>query len=34
MLYKRSFTGPYLLYVHLEVVEPLLEELLEGIFGS
>ena len=26
-LYKRSFSGPYLLCVHLEVVEPFLEEL-------
>ena len=33
-LYKRSFSGPYLLCVHLEVVEPLLEELHEGICGS
>ena len=33
-LYKRSFSGPYLLCVHPEVVEPLLEELHEGIYGS
>ena len=33
-LYKRSFSGSYLLCVHLEAVEPLLEELHEGIYGS
>jgi len=33
-LYKRSFFGPYLLCVHPEAVEPLLEELDEGIYGS
>ena len=33
-LYKRSFSRPYLLCVHPEVVEPLLEELHEGICGS
>ena len=33
-LYKRSYLGPYLLCVHLEVVEILLEELHEGICGS
>ena len=33
-LYKRSFFVSYLLCVHLEVVEPLLEELHEGICGS
>ena len=33
-LYKRSFTGLYLLCVHLEAVELLLEELHEGICGS
>ena len=33
-LYKRSFSGPYLLCIHLEVVELLLEELHEGICGS
>ena len=26
-LYKRSFFSPYLLYVHPETIEPLLEEL-------
>ena len=30
-LYKRSYSGPYLLCVHLEVVETLLEELHEGL---
>ncbi|XP_075660080.1 uncharacterized protein LOC142629911 [Castanea sativa] len=29
-LYRRSYTGPYLLCVHPEAVEPLLEELHEG----
>ena len=33
-LYKRSFFGPYLLCVHPEAVELLLEELHEGIYGS
>ena len=33
-LYKRSFYGPYLLSIHLEVVELLLEELHEGICRS
>ena len=33
-LYKRSYLGPYLLCIHLEAVEPLLEELHEGICGS
>ena len=33
-LYKRSHSGPYLLCMHPEVVEPLLEELHEGICGS
>lgn len=33
-LYKRSYLGPYLLCIHPEVVEPLLEELHEGICGS
>ena len=33
-LYKHSFSGPYLLYVHLELTESLLEELHEGICGS
>ena len=33
-LYKRSFSGPYLLCVHPEVIELLLEEMHEGICGS
>ena len=33
-LYKRSFSGLYLLYVHPEVVELILEELQEGICES
>ena len=33
-LYKRYFSVPYLLYVHPKVVEPLLEELHKGIYGS
>ena len=33
-LYKRSFSGPYLLCIHLELTESLLEELHEGICGS
>ena len=33
-LYKRSYFGPYLLCVHPEASEPLLEELHEGICGS
>ena len=33
-LYKRSFSGLYLLYVHLELTKSLLEELHEGIYGS
>ena len=33
-LYKRSFSRPYLLCVHPKAVEPLLEELHEGIYGS
>ena len=33
-LYKRSYSGPYLLCIHLEASEPLLEELHEGIYGS
>ena len=33
-LYKRSFSGPYLLCVHLEMSESILEELHEGICGS
>ncbi|XP_075665216.1 uncharacterized protein LOC142634847 [Castanea sativa] len=33
-LYKCSFFRPYLLCIHPEVVDPLLEELHEGIYGS
>ena len=33
-LNKRSYSGPYLLCVHFEAVEVLLEELHEGICGS
>ena len=33
-LYKRSFSGPYLLCVYPKAVELLLEELHEGIYGS
>ena len=33
-LYNRSFSGPYLLCVHPESTESLLEELHEGICGS
>ena len=33
-LYTYSFCGPYLLCIHPEVVELLLEELREGICGS
>ena len=33
-LYKRSFLEPYLLCVHLELTESLLEEMHEGISGS
>lgn len=33
-LYKRSYSGPYLLCVHPEATEILLEELHEGICGS
>ena len=33
-LYKRSFSGPYLLCIHLKASELLLEELHEGICGS
>ena len=33
-LYKHSFSGPYLLCVHPELTESLLEELHEGICGS
>ena len=33
-LYKCSFSGPYLLCIHLDASELLLEELHEGIYGS
>ena len=33
-LYKRSFSRPYLLCVHLDASESLLEELHEGVCGS
>ena len=33
-LYRRSFSGPYLLCVHLDQTESLLEEMHEGICGS
>ena len=33
-LYKHSFSGPYLLCVHPEASELLLEELHEGVCGS
>ena len=33
-LYKRSFSRPYLLCIHPEMTESLLEELHEGIYGS
>ena len=33
-LYKRSFSGPYLLRIHPEASELILEELYEGICGS
>ena len=33
-LYKYSFSGPYLLCVHPEALESLLEKLHEGICGS
>ena len=33
-LYKRSFSGPYLLCVHPDALESLLEELHEGVCGS
>ena len=33
-LYKQSFSGPYLLCIHLEALELILEELHEGIYGS
>ena len=33
-LYRRSFSGPYLLCVHPEATELILEELHEGVCGS
>ena len=33
-LYKRSFSGPYLLYVHPKTTKLLFEELHEWICGS
>ena len=33
-LYRRSFSGPYLLCVHPDQTELLLEEMHEGICGS
>ena len=33
-LYKHSFSGPYLLCIHLEASESLMEELHEGVCGS
>ena len=33
-MYKRFYSGPYLLCIHPEVTELLLEELHEGIYGS
>ena len=33
-LYKRFYSGPYLLCIHPEASESLLEELHEGICGS
>ena len=33
-LYKRSFSGPYLLCIHPDATELILEELHEGIYGS
>ena len=33
-LYRRSYSGPYLLCIHPEESESLLEELHEGICGS
>ena len=33
-LYKRSFSGPYLLCIHPEASKLLLEELHEGIYRS
>ena len=33
-LYRRSFSGPYLLCVHPDQIDLLLEEMHEGICGS
>lgn len=33
-LYRRSFGGPYLLYVHMEAVIGLFVELHEGVCGN
>ena len=33
-LYKHSYSGPYLLCIHPETSELLLEELYEGVCGS
>ena len=33
-LYKHSYSGPYLLCVHSKAIEPVLEELHEGIYGT
>ena len=33
-LYKRSYSGPYLLCIHPKAVEVLFEELHEVIYGS
>ena len=33
-LYRRSYSGPYLLYIHPEALELLLEELYQGICES
>ena len=33
-LYRRSYSGPYLLCVHPKASKLLLEELHEGIYGS
>lgn len=33
-LYKYSHAGPYLLCIHLDAVEPLLEELHKGVCGN
>ena len=33
-LYRRSFVGPYLLFLHLEKVNELLTELHDGVCGG